>query len=66
MTNLDEYQLLVEKDELFQRLKKVRRAFEMATESMLINYISDPEERKQVAGEMRDYYLKKAELEVAQ
>jgi len=60
MTNLEEYQLLVEKDKLFQENKKLKRAFEMALETMVLHYLHDPEDRKRIAGELMEYYLDKA------
>jgi len=40
----------------------IERAFVMLSESVLVN-LTEPEQRKQLAEELRDYYLKKAELE---
>jgi hypothetical protein len=59
MTNLEEYQLLVEKDKLFQENKKLKRAFEIALETMVLHYLHDPEDRKRIAGELMEYYLDK-------
>jgi hypothetical protein len=57
MTDLDEYQLLAEKDELFQENKKLKLAFEMMSESMFLTF---PEkDRKRIAGKLREYYLDK-------
>lgn len=43
----------------------IERAFEMMSESIIIRLIGtkDREQRKRIAGELREYYLKKAELE---
>ena len=60
MTDLDEYQLLVEKDELFQKNKILERGFELLSESVLVN-LTEPGQRERVAEELREYWLRKAE-----
>jgi hypothetical protein len=62
MTDLDEYQLLVEKDELFQKNKILERAFELLSESVLVN-LTEHGQRERVAEELREYWLRKAEEE---
>jgi hypothetical protein len=63
MINLDEYQLLVGKDELFQKNKILERAFELLSESILVN-LTEPGQRERVAEELREYWLRKAEEEI--
>lgn len=60
MTNFEEYQLLVEKDKLFQENEILKLAFEMALETMVLHYLHDPEDRKRIAKELMEYYLDKA------